>query len=185
MGRPAGPVPVGTPRRASIHRAFTHRRTLTLSLDLDWKLDWALFKFTVEVGDESRSRTGLSRSRVLNRNDRYGIRPGKRQVHPEGKRAPAWQSLVWHPTKRAHGAGPPGDRLCQSAPIADAPGLAGRARARIRWAAISLLVQLPQWDRYDHRTSSEDCWHFSPPGQGGPGYSPIRPGRDSPGREPH
>ena len=53
--------------------------------------------------------------------------------------------------------GPPGGRLGQSAPLADAPGLAGRARARIRWAAISLLVQLPQWDRHDHRTSSEDC----------------------------
>ena len=39
--------------RAGIHRAFTHRRTLTLSLDLDWRLDWAFFKFSVEVWDGS------------------------------------------------------------------------------------------------------------------------------------
>ena len=125
-------------------------------MGLDWILDWAFFKFSVEVGNESCTRTCLSQSRALDRNDRYGIRPGKRQVHPEGNRAPARQSLVWYPTNGAHGVGPPGGRLCQSAPLANAPGLAGRARARIRWAAISLLVQLPQWDRYDHRISADD-----------------------------
>ena len=95
---------------------------------------------------------------------------------------------------------PPGDRRGQSAPLAETPGRRAGTGQNPRGAAYSRSVQLPQWDRYDHRTSAEDCRLIIPPGQPGrvihpygragsvrarnltsrrPGQA-ARPGRESP-----